>query len=984
MGKNRMFLCFLGLILVLFSYSQAEAENVMETTKVVILIQSEIDEHYAKVLDGMIGTEGAEIIQLKNRDFYQGGSVLDDKNIDVFVIPSIHLVSDIPEESFWEKLIGIFRPKEESAPLSQQIVQFMERGGKLLALGGRPFSRVGNPPQLVALSPWYNTFEVKGEFSVRRTNEGPGLSGNALLDSVGSFVMPNWRNRGAGMAVERRYRWIPLLVAEDENGPRGAVASMVVNASKDYPRTAWGYIGVILTRENADIIGRLSADMIKALSQGVFLLQAGGDFAYKQGDKWNIGAEVVNYSQDTVEIQVVSRIEEVYETEPSKITLAPGEMKRLPLASFEGNLNPGVYSLFTELQIDGMTVDKVEQKVRVYGDLVPDPSQIVTVKDGQFMLDGKIWVPVGLNYWPRVTAGADIADYWPGRTGHWLNPAQYDPEIVDADLAEIAKLGMNMVAIQYVDPIQAKPLIDFLERCREYGIKVMVYGPGNNVGMKDWNPERSKLLIEAAELHKSDVMFAYDIRWEPHFGDENERSMLDGFWTEWVKIRYGSIENAEEIWGFKAPRRGTALTAPSNAQITQEGPHAVMVAAYRRFLDDWVSKDYQLSASLLREWDPIHLIGVRSGYGGNGSEWIDPRMPYDLVSGAKHLDFISPEGYALGTTWETIRPAVFITAYARWAGCGKPVFWPEMGTNRFSGVEWYRVKEYDEEAIKKHNEAYDGWGRYFALDGVGGAAWWFPGGFRHGENSDFGLFDPDGRPREAALAFSKWIPEILSQAERPKGEPDIVITIDRDLHPRGFSRVYGRAKNEYSRDIAAGKTIVMQTEATGTDTSNCPLVGIGNTPLTDANVPKYLNSEINEVYVRINDGPWQKLDLPWQALWRPEPILLSKGDSLAVRVVFGNTGEVKWLAPAEIGDNPGGVYIKVFDRTGRDDYDFRTMEVVKEAGLASTTARYEDGEFIVEDLSLDGLSERTLSMVLSVRERVFRFGEVLDIRLREK
>ena len=72
-----------------------------------------------------------------------------------------------------------------------------------------------------------------------------------------------------------------------------------------------------------------------------------------------------------------------------------------------------------------------------------------------------------------------------------------------------------------------------------------------------------------------------------------------------------------------------------------------MVAAYRRFADDLIGRGYGEVARFVRSIDPNHLLGARTGFGGTGQAWPVPMMPFDLASGAAHLDFTSPEGYAL-------------------------------------------------------------------------------------------------------------------------------------------------------------------------------------------------------------------------------------------------------------------------------------------------------------------------------------------------
>lgn len=44
----------------------------------------------------------------------------------------------------------------------------------------------------------------------------------------------------------------------------------------------------------------------------------------------------------------------------------------------------------------------------------------------------------GVNYWPRFLAGIDPASF---NGQSWLDAGQYDPDIIEADLTEIAALS---------------------------------------------------------------------------------------------------------------------------------------------------------------------------------------------------------------------------------------------------------------------------------------------------------------------------------------------------------------------------------------------------------------------------------------------------------------------------------------------------------------------------------------------------------------
>jgi len=487
------------------------------------------------------------------------------------------------------------------------------------------------------------------------------------------------------------------------------------------------------------------------------------------------------------------------------------------------------------------------------------PVNPITVHDGQFIFDGKPWHPAGVNYWPLWSSGQDANQY----VAHWLSPNQYDPGLVERDMKRLQAIGVNEVCIMYLKTDQAPSLIDALYRCKEHGIHANVFIDGGNPLHSD--PQKLISLIRAARLAHNPTVFAYDVAWEPVVGNHQEREFLDGKWAQWIKEQYRSVENAEKEWDYPVPMKNGVITNPEDNQITHNGPWRVMVCAYRRFIDDVISQGYLKVRQAIKSVDPFHLIGARSGYGGNGSIWAENRMPFDLVAGAKSLDFISPEGYALNGSWDNFLGAGGLTvAYARWAGNGKPVYWAEFGKSIYPG---------DEAAnLIAQGDYYRLFYRMVLASKANGAAcWWFPGGLRINENSDFGIFSPDGKPRPSALELKKFAQNVQDIA--PPDQASLVdYTIDEDATSMGFPGIWENDQKPYLKLRLEGKFPVFVTAGTGKTTANMPLVSVGNIPADGKNPLKYANSEFN--YVRTKHA----------------------GGLLALHVSIGNTGEAEWLS----------------------------------------------------------------------------------------
>lgn len=89
--------------------------------------------------------------------------------------------------------------------------------------------------------------------------------------------------------------------------------------------------------------------------------------------------------------------------------------------------------------------------------------------------------------------------------------------------------------------------------------------------------------------------------------------------------------------------------------------------------------------------------------------------------------------------------------------------------------------------------------------------WWYPGGYRLDERSDFGIINPDGTDRSVTEVIRSEGGKFLN-APKPDAKPDHWIRVDRDRDARGLFGIYETAKDEYWEAIAAGKTPALQWE----------------------------------------------------------------------------------------------------------------------------------------------------------------------------
>ena len=636
-----------------------------------------------------------------------------------------------------------------------------------------------------------------------------------------------------------------------------------------------------------EISGSVRAAFIGALrtsSHRVFLLDGGAaEFVHLRGEPVGTGAFAVNQSGRKVDTSIewsVRQEHRVLAVRRVAVSLEANDARDVPGPAITG-LAPGEYEVATTIRVGTTITDSVNGYLRIFDPRAPRPALArLQVAHGHFTAAGRQVFLNGVNYWPRNVSGLEIGRYW----DHWLTPRNYDPQIVEADLAALENYGFNLVSIQYSAVEQARPLIDVLERCRKHHIWVHL-SMGSAGNLLKLNPERDTELLQSAYLPGNEAVFGYELAWEPHLGRHDQRSRFDEAWRSWIVEQYGSLDAAEAAWGAPSPRNAQGqATSPLDSQIQADGPHRVMVAAYRRFADDLVSRAYGRAVRHIRTLDPGALFAVRTGYGGSGLPGNNLSMGYDLVSGAAHLDAVSGEAYGLARIYPDARIEGFLTAYSRFAGNGKPVMWLEYGASvgpRGGNPESLRNQAWIANTMMD----------IAADSGVDGTlVWWFPGGWRVNEQTDYGIFAPDGTARPAAMVLRDRSGKFQQEFPQPgSGEP-VVISIDRDADARGMLALWQRLGNDYITARKHGRPVRLETAGTGKDTAGMPLVQVGNVPYRGAGPLKYVNAEITGVHVtwpggekRVENGA--ELDLP-------------RGIDYSIAVQLLNTGEATWLPAA--------------------------------------------------------------------------------------
>jgi len=649
-----------------------------------------------------------------------------------------------------------------------------------------------------------------------------------------------------------------------------------------------------------------------------------------------------------VEVRELNKVEPALFEQQVEVTLEPGETKTVPFA-WEPPRSPDVleYVAGVHLLDGGKEIDLSRSRFRVVPESKPAPEDFVTVRGSDFHLEGRKWYPIGVNYWPLYVAGMDAADYWPG----WLDPAYYDPQHVRADLLRMPRLRINLVSIQMGGRKNIRNLLDFMRRCKQHQIRVNGFLSG--ASPLDFREDEVRQFIQEARLADNPTLFAYDIIWEPGnwvFNAEN-RKKYDKDWERWIAERYGSLADAEADWSFPAPRAGGQISSPSDQQLSQDGKWRVMVAAYRRFMDDLMSRKWNDATRKLKRIDPNHLVSFRQGN----------TLPQDFTftATAKHVDFMCPEGYSIPDSEDGYYAACFITRYVQHLTRGKPVVWAEFGTSVWDAA----TMRPNPKAIARQAGYHELFYRMVLETGANGTIpWWWPGGYRVDEKSDFGIMNEDGSPRPSAQLIREYGPRI--QAPREQAQPDEWLSVDRDAHPGGYWWIaFHEGKDAYARAAKAGKCLGVKTAGTGTNSGNTPLVAVGNTAYNGKNPPKFLNAEFNSFEVKNARGEWV-------AVRGGTEIGVAAGQPVLARASVGNLQEAEWLTPESAQGAPGAVCLA---STPQSALSFKRP-------IPRNTPYLADAEFGEFALSNGVMAKTTVTLQMTAEGRAW-FGEKLELTL---
>ena len=680
------------------------------------------------------------------------------------------------------------------------------------------------PPAIDGVSPEYEVFPVTNAANLKAAD-------NQIFVSTRNYTVPSSvischpGRQGLGYGMNRVSRFIPLIEIFNAKGLHSGYAAWIdlFSGQTAHNKTIENSAVGCFTATSADFYDAngLAAvcEAAKALCETTLLVEGGSDeHIYVASD-----TDAVNYGASLVSVKGM------VDTDPNlslSVTLYAGEEKLDSLTSapegfkaLKNNVRTisGNYKIsgkqpdraVTELTRGGKVIDRIEQSIRFWSPRPESERKYIYSEDGYFKRDGKILSFFGVNYMPSSGIAEPVGSIFE----HYVSREAYDPDVIEKDLDHLVDVGFNAVSIfVYVNAIEtSNNILDLIEKCADRGIYVDLSIRPYCYPVKGYNAGSVKTLMTKLHFKDNENIIAYDIAWEPQLGnytDGSVRKAWDADWTEWLKVQYGSLEKADAALGVKLTRTsvGTVL-APSDTQLDSNSPtYKELNNAYSRFIDDQVGQIFLPRINEMREHDPNHLISFRMA--NAGSAFVAPsNYAYDFQSLKAAVDILEPEGYALSADTTRILQVDFASAYARYTNPDKPLVWKEYGRHIWSGSnfnpsEGLEEGQYDYyEAVLSHALNNSPCGMY---------CWYYAGGFRIGENSDYGILNPDGSDRLVTVLLREYAPKFIGQGERNANVS--VITVERDDYTNHLTGMIDAITNKLSTAYLAGKRPVFVTK----------------------------------------------------------------------------------------------------------------------------------------------------------------------------
>ena len=776
---------------------------------------------------------------------------------------------------------------------------------------------------LDGVSPLYEQYPITNAASIETFD-------NQVFVKERDYVLPkeliscNPGRQGLGFENGRTSRFVPLLRVTDAKGLHSGYAAWmhIYSSTTDKNGAMEGAMVAYFSAVSNDFYNEngIAAirDVVEVMTRNVFLVEGGTDeFIYVEEDTEEIMAGVSYVVSDGGDVSGLTASVALYQGD--KLLKEFSSASFAPLSGKHNIMTvKGAYSIaggkpdraVATLTMNGEVIDRVEHEVDFWVAKPENERSYIYIEDGMYMKDGEPITFFGVNYMPS----SGMAETDGTLFEHYVCSAAYDPYVYANDLARIKDIGMNAISIFIHNvSLESNNVLHLVNMAEEMGIYVDLALRGYAYPLKNYNEDIVEQFIRQYHFEENDNIIAYDIAWEErlgtyegHYSNNYDRYVGRDIWdadfTEWVTLNYGSRANAEKVWGTKLPTNSNGTyRVDDDVLIGNNTKYTKAIAAYYRFLDEQVAAQMNDEILHIKSVVPNQLISFRLSWAG--STWSNNPTEglFDYQSLAPVLDFLSPEGYALGAGEDRALQVVFANAYARYVQPDSPVVWKEFGKSCWSGSDDGNFRP-SSSALKASADYYRYTLEYCLRSYTSGMyAWFYAGGFRIGENSDYGIVNPDGSDREITTLLREYAPKFIGQGARP--EADVLLTVERDDHIKTVYGMYRAILEDMRAAVREGKFVDL-IHAEQSDFGEFPYAdevyteSVGDTEKVGTYPLRYVNGMVKQVnIVEKNGKAYAQITVcnTKQSTWRAGTVSLISTDTSDIELNHTFDKDVDYL-----------------------------------------------------------------------------------------
>ncbi|HEX6879445.1 MAG TPA: hypothetical protein VF135_03700, partial [Terriglobales bacterium] len=538
------------------------------------------------------------------------------------------------------------------------IEKFLRRGGNLVVLGGKPFSRPaflknGNRelrPETLAYSralrifgynvtassdgltqvseatalpkiAWRQAWSVTIRLSETSINERDGASGTLDADLTTLLWGKNSDYRVAA----------PII--QIDHISRAFVGGRWILLNANVPAEFWN------TREAAELVRRL----VEKASQGPQRFTVEPQYAvFRPGEPWRFE---LTWDRPTSAVEPV-RLDLTIDSggaSPHKesIDFTPAQMPFLVGFQVQPFSAKGLVKVHAALVSNGKQIASHETGFWMRDDAALRSGPVVSLDHDHFLIDGKVQPVVGTTY-----MASDV------QRQYFDHP---NPAVWDRDMAEIQSAGINMLRAGWWSgwntitengvPTEKslRALEAYLLTAQKHRLPVQwtffAFAPevlgGKNPYLDPAALESQKKLIGSVVERFRDVPFLiYDLVNEPSFsnpnrlwqtrpnGDEFEQNL----WTNWLLRRYGDRASVATAWHMTSLPADGPLPLPSDADFagtsTISSKSAARAHDYIEFAQEGFAAWAEALRSSIRAAGSKQLVTVGQDEGGVGDRLL--------------------------------------------------------------------------------------------------------------------------------------------------------------------------------------------------------------------------------------------------------------------------------------------------------------------------------------------------------------------------